>query len=129
MGKEFSEQRVAIYLEHLQSYSLEDIWEAVKKAIHEETYSQIPPVGKIIAMIEETNEEKTERWPRLEFKEEWPDTPIEKVRQLIQPFYDKLEKQKKSSEEERQTKWKDSKDRLQKQISLVKRNVGPVEPK
>lgn len=128
MGRDFTEERVAIYLEHLQEFSIEEIWEGAKRAVHEETYSQIPPVGKIIQIIEDNREEKRERWPRLGYKEEWPDTPIERVKELVQPFYDKLERQKREiSEEGRENRWKENKDKLQKQISLVKQNAGPAE--
>jgi len=130
MEKEFSAGRVAIYLEHLQDYSIEEIWEGVKKAIHEETYSKIPPVGKIIAVIEEAHEEKRDRWPRLEHIEPWPDTPPERVRELVKPFYDKLAKQEKElSGEERETRWKENKEKLQRQISLVKLNADLADKK
>lgn len=125
--KQMSEARLVIYFEHLSSYSIEDIQHAVNRAIHEEEFSVIPPVGKLIKFIEESKAERRERWPRLEFKEEWPTTPSERVRELIQPFYDKLAKQEKAlSEAEREEAWKRNKEKLLKQADLVKQSADPV---
>ena len=129
VDKEMGEGRYLIYFEQLHPYSIEEIQAAVDQAIHDEEYNVIPAVGKLIRYIEEAREERREHWPRLEFKEEWPTILPERLRELIQPFYDKLEKQKRElSPRERETKWKDNKEKLQKQISLVKRNAEPAEP-
>lgn len=129
MGREFSETRVAIYLDHLQKYSIEDIWDGVKVAIQEEAYSQIPPVGKIISFIREAREERGDRWPRLELKEERPNMTPERVRELLQPFYNRLaehEKESKESKERGEILWKTKKENLSKQVPLVKRSADPV---
>src|SRR3972149_843890 len=61
MEKEMSEERVVTYLQFLQEFSIEEIWEGVRGAIREEKYSQIPPVGKIISIIEQKHQAKSER--------------------------------------------------------------------
>jgi hypothetical protein len=128
VDKEMSEPRYLIYFEHLSSYSIEDIQYAVNRAIHEEKFSVIPPVGKLIKFIEELKMERREWWPKLEYHETWPDTPPERVRELIQPFYDKLAKQEKAlSEAEREEAWKRNKEKLLKQADLVKQNADPGE--
>lgn len=128
MGKEMPEARTLIYFEHLHTYTIEEVQAAVDEAIHEEEFSVIPPVGKLIKFIEESKTERRERWPRLEFKEEWPTTPPERVKELIQPFYDNLAKQEKElSEAERQERWKKNKEKLLKQADIVKQSADPTE--
>lgn len=127
-GKEMPEARTLIYFEHLHTYTIEEIQAAVNQAIHEEEFSVIPTVGKLIRYIEDARREKAGRWPQLEFKEEWPTTPPERVKELIQPFYDKLAKQEKAlSEAEREEAWKKNKEKLLKQADLVKQNADPGE--
>lgn len=54
--KPMGEARTLIYFEHLHVYSMEEVQAAVNRAIHEEEYSQIAPVGKLIRYIEEERE-------------------------------------------------------------------------
>jgi len=125
--KVMGEARTLIYFEHLHIYNIEEIQAAVNQAIHEEEYSVIPPVGKLIRYIEDARAESRERWPQLEFKEEWPMTPPERVRELIQPFYDKLANQEKELRERRETLWEKNKEILRGQTNLVKLNADPAD--
>lgn len=132
--KEMSEGRFLIYFENLCSYSIEDIQYAVNRAIREEEYNIIPPVGRLIRYIEELNEKKREMaYNLLNYNEKWPIVSIEKVREIVKPFYDKVMKHEKIlSEEEREKKWKENKEKLQrqiKQITIVKENVESAEKK
>ena len=129
MGKEIPEERVGIYLTFLQEFSIEEIWEAAKQAVREETYSQIPPVGKIVSIIELKHQAKKDRWPSLEFKEKRSEIMPERLREITKPFWDKLEKLEKEEQEERQKKCKTNREILEGQIRLVKQNAEPVEKK
>jgi hypothetical protein len=59
VDKPMGEARTLIYFEQLHTYSIEEIQAAVDQAIHDEEYSQIAPVGKLIRYIEEAREEAT----------------------------------------------------------------------
>lgn len=56
VDKPIGEERTLIYFEQLHTYPIEEIQVAVDRAIHEEEYSQIAPVGKLIRYIEEARE-------------------------------------------------------------------------
>jgi len=127
MGKEISEERVAIYLQFLQEFPIGEIWEAVKWAVREETYSQIPPVGKIISIIELKRQAMSERWPMLDLKEKRSEILPEKIRELTKPFWDKIEKDEKEVGEIRRQRWIKKKEELKAQTNLVKPSAGPAE--
>jgi hypothetical protein len=129
VDKEMGEARYLIYFEQLHTYGIEEIQAAVDQAIHNEEYNVIPTVGKLIRYIEDAREEQGERWPKLEFKEEWPTMTSERLKELIQPFYDRLAKQEKELKERRETSWKKNKKILEGQINLVKLNADPAEQK
>lgn len=131
VDREMGEERILIYFEQLHVYSIEEIQVAVNQAIHDEEFSVIPPVGKLIRIIEDARKEKGERWPalRLEHFEKWPEITNERVKELIQPFYDKLNKiEEELSPEEREERWKRNREKLKVQGNLVRRNAEPVEP-
>lgn len=65
MGQTMTQERGLIYFEHLSIYPIEEVHVGIKTAIHEETYSQIPPVGKIVAVIERFRRKRAEDWPRM----------------------------------------------------------------
>jgi len=62
VDKVMGEERMLIYFEQLHKYSIDQIQEAVDMAIHDEEYSQITPVGKIIRYIEEIKEAKWKQY-------------------------------------------------------------------
>lgn len=130
VDKEMGEERSLIYFEQLRKYKIEEIQAAVNQAIHDNEFNLIPTVGKLIRYIEDNREERREKWPRLEHLEKWPEISDERLKELLQTIYKELEgKGQVLSGEEREKKWKENKERLQKQISLVKQNAGRAEPK
>jgi hypothetical protein len=66
--KEMPKERFLIYFEHLSKYTIEEIQYAVNRAIREEEYNVIPPVGRLIKYIEEMREENY--FPMLEYQKE-----------------------------------------------------------
>jgi hypothetical protein len=125
VDKEMGEERYLIYFEQLHVYQIEEIQAAVDQAIHDEQYNVIPAVGKLIRIIEDAREERSERWPvlKLEHFEDWPTISDERLKELVRPFYEKLDKQKKEfSTGEREARAEENKKILRQQAKLINLN-------
>jgi len=125
VDKEMGEERYIIYFEQLHVYQIEEIQAAVDQAIHDEEYNVIPTVGKLIRLIEDGRRENKERWPtlKLEHFENWPTISNERLKELVQPFYDKFnEIDKELSPEDREMRSKEKKEILKHQAKLINLN-------
>ena len=60
--KEMGEERFLIYFEQLHKYTIEEIQDAVDQAIHDQHFSLIMPVGKLIWYIEQARLAKREQY-------------------------------------------------------------------
>lgn len=125
VDKEMGEERFLIYFEQLHIYRIEEIQAAVDQAIHDEEYNVIPTVGKLIRLIEDARRENREQWPtlKLEYLENWPTISDERLKELVRPFYEKIDKQKKElSPEESEARSEEKKKILKGQAKLITRN-------
>ncbi|MFB3886318.1 MAG: hypothetical protein ACE144_13930 [Thermodesulfobacteriota bacterium] len=126
-GKEITEGRAAIYFKELRVYPIMEIEEAINRAIHEQDF--FPPVSMLIRFIEEQREEKRNQWPifsmtALEYKEEWPTVPPEKLQAIIKPLMDKWKIQEQLPEEERRKRREESRVKLEDQKRILKVEFG-----
>lgn len=128
VDKPIGEARTLIYFEHLHAYSIEEIQAAVNRAIHEEEYPQIPPVGKLVRYIEEEREETRRGSFLMEsaaFLEERPQSREEgktqavKVLRMIDTKISEIEGKEK---EKRGLEWEVKKKILKDQAKLITLN-------
>jgi len=128
VDKPIGEARTLIYFEHLHAYSIKEIQEAVDRAIHEEEYSQIAPVGKLVRYIEEGREE-TRRGSfliesavlleeRSQTREEGKAQAVEALR-LVNTKISEIEGKEK---EKRELEWEVKKKILKDQAKLITLN-------
>jgi hypothetical protein len=131
IDKVMGEERYFIYFEQLHKYPIEEIQAAVDQAIHDEEFSVIPPVGKLIRYIEDAREERRLRFRpvMIEYQEQWPEVSQVVREKYIKPLMEKLGMNEGKTPEEKETRWKERKEELRKQVSLVKRTAEPVEPR
>lgn len=131
VDKVMGEERYFIYFEQLHKYPIEEIQVAVDQAIHDEEFSVIAPVGKLIRYIEDAREERRLRFRpvMIEHEERWPEVSEEVREKYIKPLMKKFRMDEEKTREEKETQWKDRKEELKSQLNLVKRSAEPAEQK
>lgn len=113
--KEMPKERFLIYFEHLSKYTIEEIQYAVNRAIREEEYNVIPPVGRLIKYIEEMREENY--FPMLEYQKE-ERMSKEKAREALNKIFSLIDEKGKQNEEKRLIKFEERREQLRKQAKL-----------
>jgi len=114
--KEMPKERFLIYFEHLSKYSIEEIQFAVNRAIREEEFNVIPPVGRLIRYIEEMREENY--CPMLEYQKE-ERMSKEKAMEALNKIFSMIDEKEKQNEKDRVIRFEERRERLRRQAKLV----------
>jgi len=114
--KEMPKERFLIYFEHLSKYSIEEIQFAVNRAIREEEFNVIPPVGRLIRYIEEMREENY--FPMLEYQKE-ERMSKEKAMEALNKIFSMIDEKEKQNEKDRVIRFEERRERLRRQAKLV----------
>lgn len=129
VNQEMGKERHLIYFEQLHGYRIEEIQAAVDRAIHDEEFSVVTPVGKLIRYIEEARREGSEDLGAIQIQYREREITSERLKELLKPLYDKWGMSIEPTEEERRAQWEERKRKLKAQANLVKQTADPVEQK
>ena len=119
VDREMGEERYLIYFEKLHIYQIEEIQDAVDKAIHYEEYNVIPAVGKLIRYIEDERRERGGQYNTFQIESKPEDLPPGRLKELLKPLQDKFAALEKKEREERELRQK-NKEKLKKQAEILK---------
>lgn len=116
--RDFPSDRMRIWWMILREYSFQQVGDAIARYIKQgEAYW--PQVSDIVRTISEMGRDRAEIYPLLEHKENYTKISSERLKQILQPLYEKWGMRPQESKEEKEERWIKKREELKRQSELI----------